>query len=160
MNLQTKINSMHAGKFFMFSVVCWFSLSRLSFSESTYFQEYHQCQTVRNQTRPDSFVGPDLGNFSCFCCCLLTFFKIDISKKFNQSAKHVGSRSGPTKCQSWSGSKLFAKVISRRQKLPLARKDQKKSCLQMKMSLVVTINEKKMLYGLAHLKNTISVNMA
>ena len=31
------------------------------------------------------------------------------------SVKRVGPISGPMKCQSWSGSKLFAKVISRRQ---------------------------------------------
>ena len=30
---------------------------------------------------------------------------------------------GPRFCKSWSGSKLFAKVISRCQKLPLARKE-------------------------------------
>ena len=34
----------------------------------------------------------------------------------------IGSRLGPTFCRSWSGSKLFAKVIDRRQKLPLAKK--------------------------------------
>ena len=52
-----------------------------------------------------------------FCCHLLTFFKINFFKKFFQerfqSVKHFGSRSGPTLCRSWSGSKLFAKVISR-----------------------------------------------
>ena len=40
-----------------------------------------------------------------------------------QSVKLFGSRSGPTFGRSWSGSKLFAKVISRQQKLPLARKE-------------------------------------
>ena len=37
-----------------------------------------------------------LGNCSCFCCCLLTFFKINFFKKLfqehYQSVKPVGSR--------------------------------------------------------------------
>ena len=37
--------------------------------------------------------------------------------------KLFGSRSGQMFCQAWSGSKLFAKVISRRQKLPLVVKE-------------------------------------
>ena len=37
--------------------------------------------------------------------------------------QQFGSRSGPRFCQTWSGSKLFAKVISRWQKLPLAGKE-------------------------------------
>ena len=68
-----------------------------------------------------------LCNCSCFCCPLLTFFKINFFKKFfqqnYQSGKQLGFRSGPTFCRSWSGSKLFAKVISRRQKLQLAMKE-------------------------------------
>ena len=56
-----------------------------------------------------------LGNFSCFCRLLLFFFKINIFKKFFQihypCVKQFGSRSGRTFCRSWSGSKLFAKVI-------------------------------------------------
>ena len=68
-----------------------------------------------------------LGNISWFCCCLLTFFKINFFKKFfhkhYQSVKKFGSRSGPTICWSWSGSKLFAKVISRRQKALRARNE-------------------------------------
>ena len=39
-----------------------------------------------------------LGNFSCFCRCLLTFFKINSLKRFFQehlrSVKQLGSRSG------------------------------------------------------------------
>ena len=39
-----------------------------------------------------------MGNFSCFCCRLLTFFKINFFKKYFQehfhSVKLVGSRSG------------------------------------------------------------------
>ena len=50
---------------------------------------------------------------------LLTFSKLTFSKNsFGNtiSVKHFRPRSGPTFCRSWSGSKLFAKVISRRQK--------------------------------------------
>ena len=67
-----------------------------------------------------------LGNFYHFFCRLPTFFKINSFKKLfqehYQSVKQFESRSGPTFCRSWSGSKLFAKVISRRQKPPLAKK--------------------------------------
>ena len=54
-----------------------------------------------------------LGNFSCFCYQLLNFFKMIFlfSKNYfrnNISVKQFGSRSGPTFCPSWSGSKLFA----------------------------------------------------
>ena len=55
--------------------------------------------------------------FMLMLCCLLTFFNINFFRKFfqeyYQSAKWFGSRSGPTFCQSWSGSKLpvFAKVF-------------------------------------------------
>ena len=76
-----------------------------------------------------------LGNFSCFCCHLLTFFKTNFIKKnlsgtlsecqtvWIQIRTYVGSRSGPMLCLSWSGSKLFAKVISWQQKLVLASKE-------------------------------------
>ena len=67
-----------------------------------------------------------LGNISCFCCCVLTFFNIKIFKKFfqeqYQSVKRFESRSGPTYCRTWSGSKLFAKVISWRQNSLITRK--------------------------------------
>ena len=59
-----------------------------------------------------------------FLCCWL--FQIFFSKNFwehYQSARRCGSRSGPTFCRSWSGSNLFAKVISRRQKSPLLGKE-------------------------------------
>ena len=69
-----------------------------------------------------------LGNFfTCFCCRLLDFLNINFFKKFfkehYQSVKWFGSRSGPTFCWSWSDSKLFSKIISRQQKLPLASKE-------------------------------------
>ena len=66
-----------------------------------------------------------LGNFSCLVVCWF-FFKIDFSEKFfqehYQSVKWFESRSGPTFCRSWFGSNLFAKIISRRRKLPLGNK--------------------------------------
>ena len=37
-------------------------------------------------------------------------------REYNLSVKQIGSRSGPTFCRAWSGSKLFSKVISRRHK--------------------------------------------
>ena len=63
--------------------------------------------------------------FSSFCCCQLTFFKINFFKKkifqeyyqgvkqfgFQIRTDRIGSRSWLTFCQSWSGSKRFAKVI-------------------------------------------------
>ena len=51
--------------------------------------------------------------FSCFCYHLLTFQNL-LFQKF---------LSGLMFCRSRSWSKLFAKIISRRQKLPLARKE-------------------------------------
>ena len=50
------------------------------------------------------------------------FFK-QIFQEYHQSVKQFGSRSGLTFCRAWSGSKLFAKVISRWQKSPLAGKE-------------------------------------
>ena len=61
-----------------------------------------------------------LGIFMLLLSCLY-FFKINFLKIFQehfQSVKLFGSRSGPL-----SGSKLFAKVSSTRQKSPLARKE-------------------------------------
>ena len=44
-----------------------------------------------------------LGNFSCFCCRLLTFFKMNFFEKIfqehYQSVKRLGSRSGLTESQ-------------------------------------------------------------
>ena len=54
------------------------------------------------------------------------FFKSNLFKNSFQehyhSVKLFGSWSGPTLCRTWSESKLFAKVISRRHMSPLARK--------------------------------------
>ena len=50
-------------------------------------------------------------------CSVLIFSKSNFFKNFfqeyHQSVKQFGFRSGPTFCRAWSGSKLFAKVISR-----------------------------------------------
>ena len=55
------------------------------------------------------------------------FFKINFFEKFfqeyHQSVKQFRTWSGPTLYRARSGSKLFAKVISRGQKLPLAGKE-------------------------------------
>ena len=68
-----------------------------------------------------------MGNFSCFCCRLLTFSKLTYSKKFfqehYQSVYQFEARSRLTFCRSCSGSKLFAEVNSRQQKSPFARKE-------------------------------------
>ena len=59
---------------------------------------------------------------------------VKIKKFFHehyQSVKQFGSRSGLTFCGSWSGSKLFEKVIRRRQKLTLARKELKSKTREM-----------------------------
>ena len=70
-----------------------------------------------------------LGNVSCFCCHLPTFFKLTFFKKLFQEhfqgVKQFGSRSG---LMEWTDilSVLFqtvSKVISKRQKLPLARNE-------------------------------------
>ena len=68
-----------------------------------------------------------LGNYACFFCCLWIFLKLlffkNIFQEYHQSVKQFGSRSGPTFCRFWSGSKLFAKAITRWQKSPLAGKE-------------------------------------
>ena len=44
-------------------------------------------------------------------------------QEYYQCVKHFGSRSSLTSCRAWSWSKLFVKVISKQQKLPLAWKE-------------------------------------
>ena len=54
-----------------------------------------------------------LGNFSRYFWRLLIFFKIEFCKKcYLQGIKHFGSRSDPTFCLAWSGSKLFARLLA------------------------------------------------
>ena len=61
-----------------------------------------------------------LGNFACFFVICGFFFLIkmnffkNILLEYHQSIKQFGIRSGPTH---WSGSKLFAKVVSRWKKV-------------------------------------------
>ena len=61
------------------------------------------------------------------CFRLQTFFQNIFLQKFfqehYQNDKQFGPRSRLKFCRSWSGSKLFTKVISRQQKSPLARKE-------------------------------------
>ena len=128
--------------FHAFLVLCWL-FSNLTFSKN-YFMNIIRVSSGLDPDQDQRSVGPGLGlnclhrlsadnylcmlgYFSCFFSCLLTFFKINFFKKFSQeyyqSVKRFGSRSEPTFCQSWSGSKLFPKVISRWQKASLARKE-------------------------------------
>ena len=65
-----------------------------------------------------------------FCCLWIFFFEINFFQKkkknfeeYHQSVKQFGSRSGPTFCRAWSGSKQFAKIVSRWQRLPLVGKE-------------------------------------
>ena len=61
-----------------------------------------------------------LSNFACLFCHLILFFFFSKNFFFNrifqenhQNVKQLGSRSGPTFCRARSGSKLFAKIVSR-----------------------------------------------
>ena len=69
-----------------------------------------------------------LDNFHAFVVFCWLVFKINLFKKFfqehYQSFKRFGFRSGPTMHRSWSGSKLFAKVIiiSRQQNVAASKK--------------------------------------
>ena len=69
-----------------------------------------------NSCKPGNFRG-----FFCWFFLKQTFSKNSFRNTNHQSDNHVGSRSGPTFCRSWSGSELFARVINRWQKLPPAR---------------------------------------
>ena len=76
-----------------------------------------------------------LGNFSYFCCHRLTFSKWTFSKISFRNTISVSNGLDPDQdrdsvcpdlglfCLSWSGSKLFTKVISRLLKSPLVRKE-------------------------------------
>ena len=104
-------------------------LSSADFSKFNSFKKFFQehYQSVKwSSSKLFSKVICTLTNFSCR---LLTFFKIYFFEKFFQEhyqrVKPFGFRSGPTFCRTWSGSKLFDKIISRWQKLPLAKKELK-----------------------------------
>ena len=56
--------------------------------------------------------------------CLPPFFQNQLFKKlFQEYLLQFGSRSSPTYCRAWSGSKLFAKVISQPRKSPPVGRD-------------------------------------
>ena len=61
-------------------------------------------------------------SFTIFHCAI--FYSSDAGFfQYHQGVKQLGSRSGPTLCRALSGTKLFAKAISRQQKSPLAGKE-------------------------------------
>ena len=64
--------------------------------------------------------------FHAFSWSANFFFKINYFKKFfqeyHQSVKQFGSRSGPTFCLAWSGSKLFTKVSVKEKKVAASKK--------------------------------------
>ena len=99
----------------------WFlifsSLALILLSKVYVLGHIHFCLPARHNLLQWSNSLPS-GKFFMDFCRLLIFFKIDFFKKFfqeyHQSVKQFGSRSGPTFCPAWSGSKLFVKVISRR----------------------------------------------
>ena len=70
-----------------------------------------------------------LGNFLCFCCCLLTFLKFTFSNNSFRNAVRVLNGLDPDQNQCSVapdlGPKLFVKVISRQQELSAARKNLK-----------------------------------
>ena len=67
--------------------------------------------------------------FVVICWLFLNKWFPKFIQEHYQIVKLFGSRSGPTFCRSWSGSKLFANVISRQQESPLAQKELK-ACIQ------------------------------
>ena len=77
-----------------------------------------------------------LGNFSCFCCHLPTFFKINFySKNSFRNTIRVSNGLAQIRTDVLSGSKQFAKVISRQQKSPLARRElTENDCHEQKLS--------------------------
>ena len=75
--------------------------------------------------RPQSGLGKSL-ILECRFIVYWFFFKISFKKNsfmYTVSVKQIGSRTSLTFCLAWSGSRLFAKIISRRLKLPLAGKE-------------------------------------
>ena len=58
-------------------------------------------------------VSPSVQNqlFACWVILHVFLSSADFFQKYHQSVKQFGSRSGPTLCWAWSGSKLFANDI-------------------------------------------------
>ena len=75
------------------------------------------------------------------------FFKINFFKKLfqkhYQNVKRFGSRSGPTFCRAWSRSKLFAKIMSRRQNSLLVGKGSPQSGLPCSYKLSLEVDQGK-----------------
>ena len=70
----------------------------------------------------DWLISLHAGQFYMNLCRLQIVFKISFVfkiffQKHSQCAKRSGTRSGKAFCHSWTGSKLFTKIISRRQSL-------------------------------------------
>ena len=97
------LNSIHENKILA-------KISEFTVFNSTRWSNYRMVPEVDFNSLPP-------GNFFMLFCFLLIFFKFNFFEKFfqeyYQSVKQFGSRSDPTFCRAWSGSKLFAKVISR-----------------------------------------------
>ena len=89
------------------TVSCWYGLLELS-----------ACSSVSTLVLLTKLTQCILGNFASFFFRLLVFFKINFLKKcfqgYQQSVNQFRSKSSPTFCQVWSGSKLLAKISRRR----------------------------------------------
>ena len=85
-------------------------VQKLHICEKVYFDQLLDCQIL-------------LSLFLTLYYCTI-FYSLDAGFfQYHPDVKQFGSRSGPTFCWAWSGSKLFAKVISRQQKSALASKE-------------------------------------
>ena len=63
-----------------------------------------------------------LGNFSCFCCSMLTFSKLTFSKNsFRNTIRESNSLDPDPDRQNWSGSKLFAKGYQQMSKVTASK---------------------------------------
>ena len=100
---------------FSWEILMTFLSSADLFSKSTFSKSsFRNTIRVSNRLDPDQtwhIVGPDLRP-NCF---KIHFFK-KLFQEYYQSVQQFGSRSGLTYSQTWSWSKLFAKVISRQHK--------------------------------------------
>ena len=80
------------------------------------------CDLIWVLTVCKAFTSLPTGKFCTLFFVICWYFSKPLfSKNYfrnTTSVKHFGSRSGPTCCRSWYGSKLFAKIISRWQKAP------------------------------------------
>ena len=109
----------HSVYLFKLFFVGWL-FSKLTPSK-TFFQEYYQ-----GVKRLEPGSGLTFCICSCFCRRLLTVSNLNFFKKFFQEHyQRVKWFESTSECQSWYGSKLFVKVISRWKKWPLARKRNK-----------------------------------